>query len=168
MLATITHGRIGVMPALGAAIGDDAAVTAVATYVQSLSGATVDPGLASVGKAKFDLVCAACHGTEGKGNPALGAPNLTDADWLYAPDLATIREGIIKGRNGQMPAFEPVLGADRVRLVAAYVHSLSGEPVIAAAPAVAPAPVEAAPAEPGTDAATATDPAAAPAAGAEG
>jgi cytochrome c oxidase cbb3-type subunit 3 len=168
MLATITHGRMGVMPALGAAIGDDAAVTAVATYVQSLSGTTVDPALASVGKSKFDLVCAACHGTEGKGNPALGAPNLTDADWLYAPDLATIREGIIKGRNGQMPAFEPVLGADRVRLVAAYVHSLSGEPVIAAAPAVAPAPVEAAPAEPGTDAATATDPAAAPAAGAEG
>ena len=168
MLATITHGRIGVMPALGAAIGDDAAVTAVATYVQSLSGTTVDPALASVGKSKFDLVCAACHGTEGKGNPALGAPNLTDADWLYAPDLATIREGIIKGRNGQMPAFEPVLGADRVRLVAAYVHSLSGEPVLAAAPAAAPAEVEAAPAEPGTDAATATDPAAEPATGAEG
>jgi hypothetical protein len=67
-----------------------------------------------------------------------------------------------------MPAFEPVLGADRVRLVAAYVHSLSGEPVLAAAPAAAPAPVEAAPGELGTDAATATDPAAAPATGAEG
>ncbi|GAB3733232.1 cytochrome-c oxidase, cbb3-type subunit III [Silanimonas algicola] len=148
MLATINHGRIGVMPALGAAIGDDAAVTAVATYVQSLSGTSVDPALASVGKAKFDLVCAACHGVDGKGNPALGAPNLTDTDWLYAPDLATIREGIIKGRNGQMPAFEPVLGADRVRLVAAYVHSLSGEPELASTPAQAPAPAPApAPAE---------------------
>lgn len=151
ILATITHGRMGVMPALGAAVGDDAAVTAVATYVQSLSGASVDSALASVGKAKFDVICAACHGIEGKGNPALGAPNLTDADWLYAPDLATIREGIIKGRNGQMPAFEPVLGADRVRLVAAYVHSLSGEPELASTPTPAPAPAEAAPA---ADAAT--------------
>jgi cytochrome c oxidase cbb3-type subunit 3 len=164
ILATITHGRMGVMPALGAAIGDDAAVTAVATYVQSLSGTKVDPALASVGKAKFDLVCAACHGTEGKGNPLLGAPNLTDDDWLYAPDLATIREAIIKGRNGQMPAFEPVLGAERVRLVAAYVHSLSGEPVLASAPAVAPAP---APVDPAPAEAAAGD-AAAPAATTEG
>lgn len=163
LLTTITHGRMGVMPALGAAIGDDAAVTAVATYVQSLSGASVDPALASVGRAKFDLVCAACHGTNGKGNQALGAPDLTDADWIYAPDLATIREGIIKGRNGQMPAFEPVLGAERVRLVAAYVHSLSGEPVMASAPAAstAPATPEAA-ADPTTDTATA------PVAGTEG
>lgn len=167
MLATITHGRIGVMPALGAAVGDDAAVTAVATYVQSLSGASVDPALASVGKAKFDVICAACHGIEGKGNPALGAPNLTDADWLYAPDLATIREGIIKGRNGQMPAFEPVLGADRVRLVAAYVHSLSGEPELASTPAPAAAPAEAAPVEAAPAEAAAAD-AAAPAATSEG
>ena len=127
LLTTITHGRTAVMPALGAAIGDDAAVTAVATYVQSLSGRTVDPGLASAGKAKFDVVCAACHGVDGKGNTALGAPNLTDADWLYGPDLATIREGILQGRNGQMPAFEPVLGDKRIRLVAAYVHSLSAD-----------------------------------------
>ena len=125
LLATIAHGRQAVMPALGAAVGDDATITAVATYVQSLSGLRADPGLAAVGKAKFDIVCAACHGVDGKGNPALGAPNLTDADWLYGPDLATIREGIIRGRNGQMPAFEPVLGEKRIRLVAAYVHSLS-------------------------------------------
>jgi cytochrome c oxidase cbb3-type subunit 3 len=167
MLATIMHGRTAVMPALGAAIGDDAAVTAVATYVQSLSGMPADTALAAVGKSKFDLVCAACHGVDGKGNPALGAPNLTDGDWLYGPDLATIREGIINGRNGQMPAFEPVLGAKRVRLVAAYVHSLSGEPALAAAPPAAPAAIEpaaeavpAAATEASTDAATADAPAA--------
>jgi cytochrome c oxidase cbb3-type subunit 3 len=129
LLATITHGRTAAMPALGAAIGDDATMTAVATYVQSLSGLPADNALVAVGKAKFNVICAACHGADGKGNPALGAPNLTDADWLYGPDLATIREGIMAGRNGQMPAFGPVLGEARVRLVAAYVHSLSGDAV---------------------------------------
>ncbi len=128
ILTTITNGRVAVMPALGAVVGDDTTITAVATYVQSLSGMPADTALAAVGKAKFDVICAACHGVDGKGMAALGAPNLTDADWLYAPDLATIREGIINGRNGQMPAFEPVIGAERVRLVAAYVHSLSDAP----------------------------------------
>jgi cytochrome c oxidase cbb3-type subunit 3 len=145
LLATITHGRQAVMPALGAAVGDDAAVTAVATYVQSLSGRAVDSGLAAVGRSKFETVCAACHGVDGKGNPALGAPNLTDADWLYGPDLATIREGILNGRNGQMPAFEPVLGDKRIRLVAAYVHAL-------AAPGSAEAVASTAAAATGTDA----------------
>lgn len=139
LLATITEGRRGVMPALGAAIGDDVSVTAVATYVQSLSGMAADPALAAVGKAKFDVICAACHGVDGKGNPALGAPNLTDADWLYGPDLATIREGILLGRNGQMPAFAPVLGPDRIRLVAAYVHALGSEaPATSSATGAAP------------------------------
>ncbi|MFN9965372.1 MAG: cytochrome C oxidase Cbb3, partial [Lysobacteraceae bacterium] len=60
----------------------------------------------------------------GTGNPLLGAPNLTDDDWLYGNDLATIRAGILGGRHGQMPAFGPILGPDRTRLVAAYVYSL--------------------------------------------
>lgn len=124
ILASITHGRIAAMPALGSAVGDDAAITAVATYVQRLSGMTVDPALASVGKSKFELVCAACHGADGKGNPVLGAPNLTDSAWLYRPDLATIKQGIQHGRNGQMPAFGPILGDLRTRLVAGYVLSL--------------------------------------------
>lgn len=124
LLATITHGRQSVMPALGAAIGDDVTITAVATYVQSLAGLRADPGLVAVGKSQYDLLCAACHGIDGKGSTALGAPNLTDADWLYSPDLATIREGVIHGLQVQMPPFEPVLGEKRIRLVAAYVHSL--------------------------------------------
>lgn len=136
LLTTITHGRIGMMPALGAAVGDDATVTAVASYVQSLSGRPVDPALRAVGKAKFDVVCAACHGLDGKGNQALGAPNLTDDIWLYGSDLATIREGILHGRRGEMPSFEPVLGPKRIRLVAAYVYSLNtgGDPAGPAKP----------------------------------
>lgn len=124
VLATITHGRTAAMPALGATIGDDAAATAVATYVQSLSGMKVDTALSSVGKAKFDVVCAACHTAAGTGNPILGAPNLTDDVWLYRPDLATIKQGIQHGRNGQMPAFGPILGELRARLVTGYVLSL--------------------------------------------
>jgi cytochrome c oxidase cbb3-type subunit 3 len=125
LLATIMHGRQAVMPALGTVIGDDAAITSVAVYVQSLSGLRTDPGLAAAGKAGYEMVCAACHGIDGKGNPLLGAPNLTDADWLYGPDLATIREGIVNGLDAQMPPFEPVLGEKRIRLVAAYVHALA-------------------------------------------
>lgn len=128
LLATLTHGRIAAMPAMGAVLGDDTTVTAVATYVQQLAGQKVDPGLASVGKEKFDVVCAACHTAAGTGMAALGAPNLTDGDWVYGSDLATIREGIIKGRAGQMPAFEATLGPERVRLVTAYVYSLSNTP----------------------------------------
>ncbi len=125
MLTTITHGRVAAMPPLAAVVGDDAAVTAVATYVQKLAGQSVDPALAAAGKEKFDVVCAACHTAAGTGMVALGAPDLTDSYWLYGPDLATIREGIIKGRAGQMPAFDATLGAERVRLVTAYVYSLS-------------------------------------------
>lgn len=124
ILATIRDGRIAGMPALAAAVGDDTTITAVATYVQKLGGLPVDSGLAAVGKAKFDVVCAACHTITGTGNPLLGAPNLTDDDWLYGNDLATIRAGILGGRHGQMPAFGPILGPDRTRLVAAYVYSL--------------------------------------------
>jgi len=138
LLATISHGRAMAMPALGSAIGDDAAITAVASYVQSLSGISVDPGLAAAGKSSYEMTCAACHGIDGTGMPMLGAPNLTDADWLYASDLETIRYGIINGLASQMPGFEPVIGPDRVRLIAAYVHSLSGVPFAQAAPAAPP------------------------------
>lgn len=125
LLTTITYGRNSMMPALGTAIGDDTAVTAVATYVQSLSGVRVDSALAAAGKAQYDLLCAACHGVDGTGLKAIGAPNLTDAESLYGNDLQAIREGILLGRNSAMPGLGPILGPDRTRLVAAYVHSLS-------------------------------------------
>ncbi len=125
ILATILNGRQAAMPPLAAAIGGDVGVTEVTAYVQSLSGIKADPALAAAGKARYAGVCAACHGPEGKGNPMLGAPNLTDATWLYASDPATIAEGIRNGRNGMMPAHAPIIGELRTRLVAAYVWSLS-------------------------------------------
>ena len=63
---------------------------------------------------------------DGKGNPLLGAPNLTDGTWLYGSDAASIREAVLKGRNNQMPAFEERLGEQRVRLLAAYVLRMTG------------------------------------------
>jgi cytochrome c oxidase cbb3-type subunit 3 len=76
--------------------------------------------------------CAACHGPDGKGNQALGAPNLTDAIWLYDSSEATIADGINKGRHvgvnpdqPPMPAHKNLLSPARIQLVAAYVWSLS-------------------------------------------
>ena len=125
VLATVLQGRQAAMPPLAAAIGGDVGVTEVAAYVQGLSGIKADPALAAAGKARFGGVCAACHGVEGKGNPALGAPNLTDRTWLYGSDFATIREAVTLGRAGMMPAHEPIIGETRSRLAAAYVWSLS-------------------------------------------
>jgi cytochrome c oxidase cbb3-type subunit III len=128
ILTTVLEGRQAAMPPLAAAIGGDVGVTEVAAYVQSLSGIKADPALAAAGKARFGGVCAACHGVDGKGNPALGAPNLTDKTWLYGNDFATIREAVVQGRAGMMPAHEPIIGATRARLAAAYVWSLSQRP----------------------------------------
>lgn len=125
LLATIREGRKAAMPALGAALGSEQAVTETAVYVQSLSGLPVDDSLAAAGAKHFANVCAACHGADGRGNPALGAPNLTDNDWLYGSSLDVIKYGINNGRQGQMPAFETQIGETQSRLVAAYVYSLS-------------------------------------------
>lgn len=122
---TVLNGRTAVMPPLAATVGGDAGVTEVAVYVQSLAGQKVDPALAAAGKARFAGICAACHGPDGKGNPVLGAPDLTDDYWLYGSDFDTIRQGIINGRNGNMPAHGPILGETRARMAAAYVYSLS-------------------------------------------
>ena len=79
---------------------------------------------AARGKAKF-ASCAACHGAEAKGNPALGAPNLTDGVWLYGSSVETITETIVKGRSGRMPAHREFLGEQRAHILAAYVYGLS-------------------------------------------
>jgi cytochrome c oxidase cbb3-type subunit 3 len=126
ILTTIMEGRNGVMPPMGAAVGGPEGVKEVANYVLSLSGASHDAKLAEAGKAKF-AICAACHGPEGKGNPQLGAPNLTDKIWLHGGSLAAISEQIDKGRNNVMPAHKEFLGPERSRIIAAYVWSLTAK-----------------------------------------
>lgn len=135
IVATITGGRQGVMPALGAAVGSADDVQNLANYVLSLSGSGHDAARAALGKPKFTAAgCIACHGADGKGNPALGAPNLTDKTWLYGGGIATITETIVNGRSNQMPAFGEMLGKGKVHLLAAYVWGLSNRPGAAGAP----------------------------------
>ncbi|MEZ5464492.1 MAG: cytochrome-c oxidase, cbb3-type subunit III [Lysobacteraceae bacterium] len=122
---SVLHGRTAVMPPLGAAVGGDIGVTEVAVHVQSIAGQKVDPTLAAAGKVRFAGICAACHGADGTGNVALGAPDLTDSYWLYGSDFDSIRDGIVNGHDGQMPAHGPILGETRARMAAAYVYSLS-------------------------------------------
>ncbi len=127
ILTSILDGRRGAMPAWGPQFGD-AGVENLANYVLSLSGAPHDATKALAGKALF-TVCAACHGPEGKGNPALGAPNLTDAIWLYGGDLETVETTIREGRGGVMPSWRARIGENDARVIAAYVYSLShGDP----------------------------------------
>jgi len=123
IMTSILDGRHGTMPPFGATFGE-AGVGNLANYVLSLSGAPHDDAKATAGKAMF-TVCSACHGPEGKGNPALGAPNLTDTTWLYGGDLATIEKTIRDGRGGVMPAWRSRLGEDDARVIAAWVYSLS-------------------------------------------
>ncbi|HKE46810.1 MAG TPA: c-type cytochrome, partial [Rhodanobacteraceae bacterium] len=83
-----------------------------------------DAAKAEAGKALF-TVCAACHGPDGKGNVAIGAPNLTDGAWLYGGTLAAVEQSIRDGRGGTMPAWRTRLGDKNARIVVAYVYSLS-------------------------------------------
>jgi cytochrome c oxidase cbb3-type subunit 3 len=123
---TIMKGRHGQMPPMGAALGSDKDIENVAHYVRSLSGLTADPVKVAFGKPKFGA-CAACHGFEAHGNPALGAPNLTDKVWLYGGSAETVMETIRKGRDNTMPAWGEFLGEGKAHVLAAYVWSLSNE-----------------------------------------
>lgn len=123
---TIAHGRMGSMPSLGQALGAEG-VNEVAAYVVSLSGMQAPADWVQAGQARFATLCVACHGAEGKGNPLMGAPNLTDGVWLHGGDFDAVRATIANGRNNQMPAHLEMLGQAKVRLLAAYVLSLGSK-----------------------------------------
>ena len=129
---TILNGRSGVMPALGEALKAEG-VRDTANFVRSLSGLEHDAPRAARGKANFATYCAACHGPEGKGNPLMGAPNLSDNVWLYGASEASVIETITKGRISVMPAHKELLGEPRVHVLAAYVYGLSHPDAIARA-----------------------------------
>lgn len=125
IVTSIADGRRAVMPQLAAALGGESGVDAMVTYVRSLSGLTEADEAAAAAKAKFTALCSSCHGPDGKGNPALGAPNLTNDIWLYGSSPDAVRDTILNGRNGVMPAHGELLGDDRTKILAAYVKSLS-------------------------------------------
>ena len=121
---TITLGRTGVMPPMAAAVGTASDVHNVANYVLSLSKSPHDAIAASSGKAKF-AACAACHGADGKGNQAIGAPNLTDGIWLHGWGEAAITEMINNGKTNVMPAQGGRLSREQIHVLASYVWGLS-------------------------------------------
>lgn len=133
ILHTVLDGREGVMPPLGtvlSGIGGDVAITQTAAYVRALRSPDLQQTLrtdqmAAIGGKYFDSLCIACHGPDGKGNQALGAPDLTVGSSMYPNTIDSIRTTIIDGRHGIMPAHRGLLGETRSRLVAAYVWSLS-------------------------------------------
>ena len=124
IMQTLENGRTGAMPVMVAGL-DDKAITELVVYVQSMSGQKADPVMAANGKKNFDMLCVACHGPDGSGNQALGAPRLNDNIWLYGGEPETIRKTLTVGRNGNMPAHKDLLTEDQRRLITAYVLSLS-------------------------------------------
>lgn len=123
---SILSGRQGVMPGYASALNPEQ-LDSVVQYVGKLSGNAVDSNKADAGKIIFEQQCFACHGIDGKGNLALGAPNLTDDIWLYGGSSSVIAKTIREGRNGEMPAHQDILGKEKSHLVAAYVYSLSNQ-----------------------------------------
>ena len=124
IVETITLGRIGTMPPMAAAVGTPVDVSNVANYVLSLSGSPHNAIAAAAGRPKF-AVCSACHGADGKGNQALGAPNLTDGTWLYGWGEDAIVAMVNNGKTNVMPAQGQRLSAAQIHVLGAYVWSLS-------------------------------------------
>ena len=122
--ATLVNGRQAVMPAWGSIIGEDG-IADVTQYVLSLNGRDADSAMAEAGKTVFETYCAACHGPDGTGNPALGAPNLTNGVWLYGGSAEQIAQTLRAGRNGMMPAFKDTLSEDKIHILTAYVYGLN-------------------------------------------
>jgi cytochrome c oxidase cbb3-type subunit 3 len=120
---TILAGRTGIMPPFGAALPERARYE-LADYVQRLAGRSVDPVSAAAGETSFNLYCTACHGASGEGNPLLGALPLKNEVWLHGSGRSAIFDVITHGRTSTMPPHEPLLGADRGHVLAAYVLSL--------------------------------------------
>jgi cytochrome c oxidase cbb3-type subunit 3 len=122
---TLMKGRKGQMPAWKDILGEQG-VKEVTSYVLQLSGRRVNAVEAQKGEKLF-ASCVACHGSDGKGIHAMGAPNLTDTNWLYGGSRKAVEDTINNGRNGVMPAWEKILSEDKIHIISAYVYSLSNQ-----------------------------------------
>jgi len=118
--------RYSEMPVFGDDYLSDEDIASVVEYTMSLSNMDHDVALASAGALIFEENCTSCHGEQGMGDPEQGAPNLTDAIWLYGGDRETITETVTYSRFGVMPAWGQRLPEADIRAVATYVHSLGG------------------------------------------
>jgi cytochrome c oxidase cbb3-type subunit 3 len=123
---TIVGGRIGNMPPMAAAVGSADDVKNVAQYVLSLSGSPHDAARAELGKEKF-VVCAACHGVDGKGMQAVGSANLTDNIWLHGFGEKAIIEMVNNGKVNVMPAQASKLTEPQIHVLTGYIWGLSNK-----------------------------------------
>jgi cytochrome c oxidase cbb3-type subunit 3 len=124
IIETLTKGRVGQMPVMAAAVGTAEDVKNVANYVLSLSGSPHDSVRAEAGKEKF-VVCAACHGPDGKGMEAIGSANLTDNIWLHGFGEKAITDMVNNGKVNVMPAQGEKFSEAQIRVLASYVWGLS-------------------------------------------
>ena len=122
--ATLVNGRQAVMPAWGDVIGDQG-IKDVTQYLLRLNGRDSDAAQADAGETVFKTYCVACHGADGTGNQAMGAPNLTNGVWLYGGSEEQIAQTLRAGRNGVMPAFKDTLSEDKIHILTAYVYGLN-------------------------------------------
>jgi cytochrome c oxidase cbb3-type subunit 3 len=125
IVTSITAGRHGQMPAFLAAM-DEATGDALVETVRRWNDPQLDERVRARGMKQFSITCAACHGPEAKGNAAIGAPNLTDATWLYGGSREQVRHSILFGRESNMPSHQQILTPAEIRVVSAYVYQLSG------------------------------------------
>ncbi|MEP7006692.1 MAG: cytochrome-c oxidase, cbb3-type subunit III, partial [Sphingomonas bacterium] len=148
---TLQHGvrqpgddqtRMSQMPAFGRdGILKPEEVQDVVSYVRFVSRQESVSASSRRGATLFANNCAACHGDTAKGNRAFGAPNLSDAIWLYGGDRDALTETVTNARYGIMPAWGTRLDPVTIKMLATYVHSLGGGektpsvggPVVAAA-----------------------------------
>jgi len=124
---SILEGRAGQMPGFAGALGDRG-VREVATFVYTLDGRDWPrPDLVRAGAERYQQLCVACHGPEGRGNPAMGAPDLTDPSWLYGGRRADIEASIRNGRSGVMPGWEGRLSTEEIEILIAWIRAVGEE-----------------------------------------
>jgi cytochrome c oxidase cbb3-type subunit 3 len=126
LIYTLKNGRNGAMPAMGTMPNmTPTQVDQVVNYVLAYSDRAQDSEAAAKGEQVFMQACAACHGQDGKGNQDIGAPNLTDNEWVFGSTYDWIRDTVVNGRQNMMPAQSGRLSEDQIQILAAYVYSLS-------------------------------------------
>lgn len=123
---TLMSGRQGVMPAWSGVV-NAIGIRDLTEYVLSISGREAVAEQVRAGEVEYQRLCAACHGQDGKGQPMLGAPDLTNNIWLYGGSREQITDVLRNGRNGRMPGFADRLDENRLHILNAYVRSLSAQ-----------------------------------------
>jgi len=123
---TLVAGRRAVMPSWSSALGEQG-IEEVTSYMLSLNGREAPPEEVAAGEKHYQTYCVACHQADARGNPAMGAPNLTNGIWLYGGTREQIAHTLRNGRNGVMPAQNDLLSEAKIHILTAYVYGFSSD-----------------------------------------